>query len=55
MFAVDIKLVGMGDRSSECAAIQRDLNRLKKWANRNVRKYNKVKRQVLHLSVHAVG
>jgi len=32
-----------------CAAIQRDFNRLKKWAKRNNMKFNKEMLQALHL------
>jgi len=34
--ADDTKLGGVADRPWDCAAIQRDLNRLEKWADRNL-------------------
>ncbi|PKU38186.1 rna-directed dna polymerase from mobile element jockey-like [Limosa lapponica baueri] len=48
-FADDMKLGGVTDRPEGCAAIQRDLNRLEKWADRNLTKFNKGKCKVLPL------
>lgn len=45
--ADNIKLGGMADTPDGHAALHRDFDRLKKWANRNVMKLNKCK--VLHL------
>ncbi|KAK4829110.1 hypothetical protein QYF61_002148 [Mycteria americana] len=42
------KLGGMADMPVGCAAIQRDFNRLEKWADKNLLKFNK-KCKVLHL------
>lgn len=37
------------DKPSNCAAIQRGLNRLQKWVDRNVMKFNEGKCKVLCL------
>ncbi|GAB0186588.1 mitochondrial enolase superfamily member 1 [Grus japonensis] len=47
-FADDTKLGGMADTPEGHAAIQRDLNKLKKWADRNLMKF-KEKSKVLYL------
>jgi len=38
----------VADTPEGCAAIQRDLNRLEKWADRDLMKRNKGKGKVLH-------
>ena len=44
-----MKLIGVADIPKGCAAIQRELNRLEGWAERNLMKFNKGKCRVLHL------
>lgn len=48
VFTDDTKLEGTADAWDECVAIQKDLDRLENWADRNVRKFNKGICKVLH-------
>jgi len=46
--ADDTKLGGLADTPEDCEAIQRDLDRLERRAEKNLMKLNKEKRKVLH-------
>jgi len=48
-FADDTKLGRVADAPQGCVAIQTDLYRLERWADRNLLNFNKGKCKVLHL------
>ena len=48
-FADDTKLSGAADMLEERDAIQRDLNRLQRWAHANLLKFSKAKYRVLNM------
>ncbi|XP_068278017.1 LOW QUALITY PROTEIN: uncharacterized protein [Nyctibius grandis] len=48
-FADDTKLGGVADTPEGCAAVQRDLDGLEKWAGRSLVRFNEGKGTVLHL------
>lgn len=51
-FAKDTKLSGEVDTLEGRASLQKDLDKLEEWANKNLKKFNKDKVNVLHLGKH---
>lgn len=49
VFAADTNFKGLVDMPAGCAAIQRDHNKLEKWADGKLMKFNKEKCKVLQL------
>jgi len=45
----DTKLGGVTGTPEGCVAIQRDTERLEKWANKNIKEFNMGKCKLLHL------
>ncbi|GAB0206053.1 mitochondrial enolase superfamily member 1 [Grus japonensis] len=54
-FVSNTKLRGVSDAPYGCAAIKRDLDRVEKWADRNLMKFNKGKCKALHLGRISYG